>query len=116
MKSSPVFIRRPSDLGAIVRAARKARALNQQDLADRLGVSRWWVNEFERGKSTARLDIVLRALNELDITLSASLGEGTPRRGPAEAASGDVIDIDEIAQTGLTTPRPAPAPRKRRRR
>ena len=35
-------IRRPQDIGAIVRAARTAKGLNQQQLADRLGVSRWW--------------------------------------------------------------------------
>ncbi|MEJ2125557.1 MAG: helix-turn-helix domain-containing protein [Alphaproteobacteria bacterium] len=67
-----MFIRRPYDIGVLVRTARQARGLNQQDLADRLGVSRWWVNEFERGKPTARLDFVLRALAELQITLTAS--------------------------------------------
>lgn len=66
-----MFIRRPSDIGLLVKAARKARSMSQDDLARRLGVSRLWINEFEGGKPTARLDLVLRALAELDITLTA---------------------------------------------
>lgn len=97
-----MFIRRPSDLGALVRATRLSRGLNQQGLADRLGVSRWWVNEFEGGKPTARLDIVLRALAELEITLSASTNAhpAEPVEHPSLPAS--PIDIDDIADTGLT--------------
>jgi HTH-type transcriptional regulator/antitoxin HipB len=95
-----VYIRRPSDIGALVRAARQARGLNQQQLSDQLGVSRWWVNEFERGKSTARLDIVLRALNELGVTLSASLGDASEKDVKPESRTSG-IDIDDIADTGL---------------
>lgn len=35
-----MFIRRPSDIGLLVKAARKARSMSQDDLARRLGVSR----------------------------------------------------------------------------
>lgn len=97
-----VFIRLPSDIGTLVRATRVTRGLNQQELADKLGVSRWWVIEFEGGKPTARLDIVLRALAELEISLTASvdgeIGEPTDNRPPAPASP---IDIDAIADTGL---------------
>ena len=103
-----MFIRRPYDIGVLVRTARLARGLNQQDLADRLGVSRWWVNEFERGKPTARLDFVLRALAELQITLTASTeSESEEPVAPSSTAHG-VLDIDDIADTGL-----APTSRKR---
>jgi HTH-type transcriptional regulator / antitoxin HipB len=95
-------IRRPDDLGALIRSARSERGLNQQELADRLGTSRWWVIEMERGKSTARLDLVLRALNELGVTLTASMSEaGTSP--PSEPP--DLIDIDAIADTGLSAGR-----------
>lgn len=109
-----VFIRRPSDIGAMVRAARQARGLNQQELSDRLGVSRWWVNEFERGKSTARLDIVLRALNELGVTLNASLGDENSEVTPESRPSGG-IDIDDIADTGLEAPAPSSKGRARKK-
>jgi HTH-type transcriptional regulator / antitoxin HipB len=112
-----VFIRRPSDLGDLVRATRQARGLNQQELADRLGTSRWWVNEFEGGKPTARLDLVLRSLNELQITLAAYTGDDTPEPGPFAPAPKSPIDIDDIADRGLPARTAAPTPpRKRRRR
>ena len=110
-----VFIRRPTDIGDLVRATRQARGLNQQDLADKLGVSRWWVNEFEGGKPTARLDLVLRALNELQITLAAYADGDVPQSRPAPATATSPIDIDDIADTGLSRAKPA-APRKGKRK
>jgi y4mF family transcriptional regulator len=90
-KDGPVFIRRPSDIGLIVRAARKARSMSQDDLAKLLGVSRLWINEFEGGKPTARLDLVLRALAELDVTLTAhseaEVSAGTELASPSSSLS-----------------------------
>lgn len=112
-----MFIRRPADIGDLVRATRQARGLNQQDLADRLGVSRWWVNEFEGGKPTARLDLVLRALNELQITLAAYAGDDAETAAPAPPASSrSPIDIDDIADRGLAPRTEAARPARKRRR
>ena len=115
-----MFIRRPSDIGLLVKAARKARSMSQDDLARRLGVSRLWINEFEGGKPTARLDLVLRALAELDITLTAQT-DGPIDGGDLVETPTDTIDIDDIADTGLSTPKAlreprTPAVKKRGRR
>jgi transcriptional regulator with XRE-family HTH domain len=51
-RASPVSfipVRRPEDLASLIRDRREAMGLSQQALADRLGVSRKWVNEIERG-------------------------------------------------------------------
>ncbi len=100
----PMLIRRPSELGAIIAAARRARTLTQGDLAQRLGVSRVWLGQIERGKASARIDLVFRVLNELDVTLTADIGDQSTT-GTAEASSQsgfDIdIDIDAIADTGL---------------
>jgi HTH-type transcriptional regulator/antitoxin HipB len=110
-------IRRPAELGAYIMSVRRARGLNQQELAARLGVSRIWIGQIERGKASPRLDLILRTLNELEITLSVSTTDEVPAQTHGATSRGpEPIDIDEIAQTGLTTARPAPAPRKRRRR
>ena len=114
-----MFIRRPSDIGLIVKAQRKARAMSQEDLARRLGVSRLWINEFEGGKPTARLDLVLRALAELGITLAAQIDEKGSSTDLVEAPT-NVIDIDAIADTGLEAasavkPSVSPKPSRRRR-
>lgn len=95
-----MFIRRPSDIGLIVRAQRKGRGLSQEDLATRLGVSRLWVNEFEGGKPTARLDLALRVLAELGITLTAQTDDKV-RSEDLVATPTAAIDIDAIADTGL---------------
>ena len=116
-----MFIRRPSDIGLLVKAARKARSMSQDDLAKRLGVSRLWINEFEGGKPTARLDLVLRALAELDINLTAQT-DGPVDPGDLVETPTGIIDIDDIADTGLATPkadkppRTSSAPTKRGRR
>lgn len=109
-----MFIRRPSDLGDLVRSVRQTRGLNQQELADRLGTSRWWVNEFEGGKPTARLDLVLRALNELQITLVAQAEKEISTDVPLPASARNPIDIDAIADQGLPA-RPLSSRGRRRR-
>ncbi|MEZ5844450.1 MAG: helix-turn-helix domain-containing protein [Hyphomicrobiaceae bacterium] len=114
-----MLIRRPSDLGAILRDARQQRGLNQKELADRLGVARRWVNQFEGGKPTARLDIVLRALAELEITLEASTDASNTddaESGRRPVPSQHPIDIDEIADAGLSPARSTSRPTTSRRR
>lgn len=86
--------------------------MSQDDLAKLLGVSRLWVNEFEGGKPTARLDLVLRALAELDITLIAHSEAETTGSADLVETPAASIDIDDIANTGL---RSSPQlPKKRR--
>lgn len=107
-------IRRPAELGAVIMTVRRARGLSQDDLAERLGVSRVWIGQVERGKASPRLDMILRALNELEITLSVATGESRPPQQPSPAP---LIDIDSIADTNLSAKREKgthPAPRRRR--
>lgn len=67
-----MVVRTAGDLGKLIRARRRQLGLGQQDLADRVGVSRLWIVEFERGKPRAEVGLVLRTLTalglELDIT------------------------------------------------
>lgn len=64
-----MIMRTPQDFGALIRSARKEQGLDQAALATRMGVSRLWVNEVERGKPRAQLGLVLRALSVLGIAL-----------------------------------------------
>ena len=101
-----MHIRRTEDLAALLRSARRDRGLSQQALAERLGVSRKWVSEFELGNSSAEIGLVLRALNELQIAVAATIGQPTAAR----AGAVPTLDIDAIADTGLS-----PATDRRRR-
>jgi HTH-type transcriptional regulator/antitoxin HipB len=59
------------EIGALIRDHRRMKKLSQQDLAKRVGVSRLWLAQVEKGKPSAQLGLVLRTLRELGITLQA---------------------------------------------
>jgi len=80
--------RTAKDLGAIIRDRRKQLKLDQATFANRIGVSRQWVIEVERGHPRAELGLVLRALDELGLKIDAS-AERTNRPSGA-------VDIDAI--------------------
>ncbi len=66
---------RTQEIGAAIAQARLDKGWTQQELADRVGVSRQWINAVEAGSPNARLGLVLRTLRTLD--LSIDLVEGT---------------------------------------
>lgn len=59
----------PQALGAMVRTARKAAGLRQDELAGVAGVGTRFVVELERGKSTLQFGKVLAVLAALGLTL-----------------------------------------------
>lgn len=89
-----MIIRSTKDLGAAVKARRKALSLDQSQLAARVGVSRQWIGALEQGKPGAELALVLRTLKALDIPLNT---------GETPASQGDgAIDIDAIVERART--------------
>lgn len=84
-------IRTPVDLGALIRDRRIALGLDQKALADKVGVSRQWIVEIEKGKPRAEIALVLRAVDALGILLIA--GETRKEKGKAAPPP---IDIDAI--------------------
>lgn len=57
------------DIGKIVRLHRKSSGLTQIELARMAGVGKSAVFDIEKGKSTVRLNTLLKALSVLNITL-----------------------------------------------
>lgn len=104
-----VTVATPTDLGALVREAREGRGWTQTALGARIGASRFWVAEFERGKAGVELGLALRAAAAVGLTLRvARPGIGAPTSDtttdrdanhasppPAIAA----IDLDAIVGT-----------------
>ncbi|MHB1446391.1 MAG: helix-turn-helix domain-containing protein [Acidimicrobiales bacterium] len=59
-------------MAATVRGRRTDLGLNQAELAERVGVSRKWIYEFEAGKPRAEFVLVMRVLDELGLALDVS--------------------------------------------
>lgn len=62
-----MLARNATELGLMLRDARKSKGLTQTDLADMVGVSRQWVHSAEHGAPTARIDLMLDALRAVGL-------------------------------------------------
>lgn len=65
-------IRTMHDLASVARGRRIELGLTQAELASRSGVSRDWVNSFERGKRTVEISLVFRLFDALGIGVEAA--------------------------------------------
>jgi HTH-type transcriptional regulator/antitoxin HipB len=84
-------IRTPADLGALIRDRRIKLGLDQRSLAQKVGVSRQWIVEVEKGKPRAEIGLVLRTIDALGIRLA------TDEEAPATKGGGTPpVDIDSI--------------------
>jgi HTH-type transcriptional regulator/antitoxin HipB len=81
-------IRTILDAAAVVRGRRVDLDLSQAALADRAGVSRKWVYEFEAGKPNAELGVLLRVLSSLGLELSAD--------AKSASTSANETDLDRL--------------------
>lgn len=63
------------DLAGMVRDARRHLHLTQADVAERTGISRPWISQFEKGKITnPSFDRLLKVCDVVDIRLSGTYG------------------------------------------
>ena len=111
------MIATPVDLGALVREARERRGWTQTQLGARVGASRYWVAEFERGKAGVELGLVLRAVAAVGlklrvdrpsadaVALAGALSGGGPTAKEPLRPVAAVIDLDTIV--GAVAPRAA---------
>lgn len=87
-------IRTPVDVGALIRDRRTRLGLKQNSLADKVGVSRQWLIEVEKGKPRAEIGLVLRTIEMLGISLvTGDLPNAEGRKGA------QLIDIDRIVSS-----------------
>ena len=63
-------------VGAAIRLAREAKGLTQEELAQQIGTSRYWLLRAERGAGRMELDLVLRACRVLGIEVRFTLPDG----------------------------------------
>jgi HTH-type transcriptional regulator / antitoxin HipB len=87
-----MLISTPSEVGAAIRDGRRRLGLDQRTLAEKVGVSRQWLIEVEKGKAGAEIGLVLRTFNALGISLNTA---EQPRRRAATRSDAHV-DIDAV--------------------
>lgn len=104
----------PKDIGALAREARIGASLTQAQLGAKIGASRYWVAEFERGNPGAELGLALKALRVLKLVLIIEHRDVMIRREHDAAAPNTtttlqqpVIDLGAILSRSAT---PAPSP------
>ena len=66
-----IKIKNAEDLGRVVREARKAQKLSQDDLAGMSGTGRRFIVDMEKGKETVQFGKVLRVLATLGVSVAA---------------------------------------------
>jgi HTH-type transcriptional regulator / antitoxin HipB len=89
-----VLLRTPIDLGFAIRDRRRRLDLGQDELAARVGVSRKWIIDVEKGRPRAQIGLVLRTLEALGLRLS--LGTFARTAGKPDVP---VVDIDRIVDS-----------------
>ena len=87
-----MLIHNARELGLRMRDQRLELGLSQAALAKRVGVSRSWVIQAERGNAGAEIGLVLRALAALGLELDVR----APQAASSPPASGEVIDLTAI--------------------
>ncbi len=112
-------LRTSQDLGVVIRQRRKTLRWDQAQLAERVGVSRQWIIEMEKGKPRAELQLVLRTLNVLGLVLTVGNVEGESSVADSSEMPLVLPDIDTIVDGNRLYPderRKAVVPIDRRNR
>ncbi len=87
-------LRTPDDVGRAIRARRRTLGLDQATLAKRVGVSRQWIVEVERGKKRAEIGLVLQTLEALGLQLT--LRPAKPPSTSEDTFAPGLVDLDAI--------------------
>ncbi|MCR1806895.1 helix-turn-helix transcriptional regulator [Stenotrophomonas geniculata] len=97
-------LRTSRDLGLVIRQRRKALRWDQAQLAERVGVSRQWLIEMEKGKPRAELQLVLRTLNVLGLVLTVDTVAGEASSAASSEMPLDLPDINTIVDGNRLRP------------
>lgn len=94
------------DFGLVVRDIRVGRSLTQAEVAERAGVSRVWLSQFENGKQTVELAKVLSVLDVLGYGLDVRRSN----RGGSERFRRAFAALDPAARSEGSDHPPEAAP------
>lgn len=93
-------IRTPADLGALIRDRRITLGLDQKTLAQKVGASRQWIVDAEKGKPRSEIGLLLRTIAALGIVLNAdNEGVDKPKGTGMPQGTTPPVDINSIIET-----------------
>jgi len=87
------------DLGMLIRHQRQKLGIDQATLAERAGVSRYWIIGIEGGKERADVGLVLRTLRALGLNVDVS--DDKPRRARGPAGTTTKPTADDLIKSAL---------------
>ena len=91
-----MLLRTPIDIGSAIRDRRRRLGLGQDELAARVGVSRKWIIDVEKGKPRAEIGLLLRTLDALGLHVSID-GDEAPVAGKRSGgATVPTVYIDRV--------------------
>jgi HTH-type transcriptional regulator/antitoxin HipB len=100
-----MLIRKSSDLGTVIRDARRDRKWSQAELAKRAGLHQPKISEIETGKSDPNIETILKVIAPLQLTINIAAAGSTDQTAtvinPEEPDYDDDFDLDTIADTGI---------------
>lgn len=92
-------IRTPADFGQAIREKRLKLGLDQKSLAQKVGVSRQWIIDAEKGRPRAAIGLLLRTANALGIVLDAEAeGQQKPKKATSSDRPESPVDLDAIIE------------------
>jgi HTH-type transcriptional regulator/antitoxin HipB len=92
-----MLVRTALDFGHAIRDQRRRLKLDQATLAKRVGVSRKWIIDVEKGKPRAEIGLILHTLEVLGLRLSLGTEE-TSATSLVEVAPVASADIDKLLE------------------
>lgn len=84
----------PVELGLVIRERRRQLGLDQRALAERVGVSRQWIVQVERGKPRAEIGLLLQTLRALGLSLQLAASERSARSVSDDLYMNPYPDLD----------------------
>ena len=92
-----MLLRTPLDVGHAIKDRRRRLGWDQDELAQRVGASRKWIIEVEKGKPRAEIGLLLRTIEALGLRLT--LGTDSAPTPNSDTKPVPSIDIDRLLDT-----------------
>lgn len=93
-------VRSAIDIGILIKDQRKTQGLTQKQLAKKVGVAELWISNFENGKETAQVGLVMKTLAALGLTIEITHSLSPDDHAPQSDTT--VVNLDELIDNTIS--------------